>query len=365
MKEIDEICENGSIIKETKGINALALNSLTIALKAYLSTYQSIAFANINILKEGINYEYNEREYFLQYSETILHFQHFFELIIKDVLRAENEILALKLNSKKKPDDLVSGVLNGEFGSNEITKPQTVEFQVALDRLESLVKIEIEKENEYEFLVSKENKKILEKLNWLRNRIWHRGIYVMNYKALDLLIGQKILPLVQELMQLKSYKNVKDREWKYGKNALNIDPLTEIIKEMKKEQPEYDKVALLKELGRASYNSHLGIGFGSIVENINTQANLLAKAELDRDFSNANSIHPCPCCGAKSLVSYMEQEIEYEDDGEYRYVVNGWEYIKQVKCPHCSFTLNYRELKNLKEYKYENVPDYWKKKSVF
>ncbi|YCI78865.1 hypothetical protein M1D47_09960 [Bacillus sp. R1-10] len=358
---IENIVQDGFKISNTRGTNSLALNSLAIGTKAYFSTYQSVS----NYFDETEEEKHYGSSYFEKYSETILHFQHFFELMLKDILRNEHEILALKFDSKA---DILITLINGQnVNSEEIEKIQTVEFGVALERTVALIKNKAD--TPYTFLTMEENKKALKKLTELRNKIWHRGSYIMRYKALDIFIGKYILPLAIEILEAMEYtkKTSKRQLWKYGENFLDIDPLKEIITEIKMKTPRYDKVAVLKELGRASYNSHLGKGFGKIIDDKNEKAHLLAKTELDRIFSRAENILQCPCCGANSLVTYLAEEvvnweeIEYEENDQLMKMIatDRYEYTEKVRCPNCDFHLYHKGLKDLKEYGFEGMPDYW------
>ncbi|QQT22749.1 hypothetical protein [Staphylococcus equorum] len=227
--------------------------------------------------------------------------------------------------------------------------------------------IELKPEVNFKFIKKFQNE--LKELNSLRNKIWHQGKVMLKYEAFDFLIGQYILPLVKECLEVSEYKEKyrSHKIWRFNKNSLEINPFEDIIEEFKNESPAIDKIAVLKELGRASYYSHYGKGFGSIIDSRNQSANQLAQAELENNLST-NEILKCPCCAANSLVTYTYteitdiEEVEYEDEnGNHRIeeFKDYYEYINKVKCANCGFQLNDKGIKNLKEYEFD-VEDYWK-----
>ncbi len=353
--------------------NDVVLNSLNIGLKSYFSSYKSIS-ENFN---ERTYKHIYTRRYYEEFSETILHFHHFFELILKDLLRKEEELLPLDITCdsykiteliKKIPlsnDERMEFIQEITSSKKKKKNFNTLTFNKLLNRTCKV--IELKPEVNFKFIKEFQNE--LKELNSLRNKIWHQGKVMLKYEAFDFLIGQYILPLVKECLEVSEYKEKyrSHKIWRFNKNSLEINPFEDIIEEFKNESPAIDKIAVLKELGRASYYSHYGKGFGSIIDSRNESANQLAQAELENNLST-NEILKCPCCAANSLVTYTHteitdiEEVEYEDEnGNHRIeeFKDYYEYINKVKCANCGFQLNDKGIKNLKEYEFD-VEYYWK-----
>lgn len=338
--------------------NDVVLSSLNIGLKSYFSSYKSI---RENFDKR--TYECSHKQdYYETFSETILHFHHFFELILKDLLRDENELLPLVISGNS--ELVIKLIQNIPLSDDEYKTFKSLSFNHLLDRVCKLINLK----PEVKFKFIKEYKDELDELNDLRNKIWHQGKVMLKYEAFDFLIGQYILPLVKECLEVSEYKEKyrSHKIWRFNKNSLEINPFEDIIEEFKNESPAIDKIAVLKELGRASYYSHYGKGFGSILDSRNQSANQLAQAEFENSLST-NTILKCPCCTANSLVTYTHteitdiEEVEYEDENANRRIeesIDCYEYISKVKCANCTFQLNDKDIKNLKEYGF-NVEDYW------
>ncbi|WP_413475622.1 hypothetical protein [Staphylococcus equorum] len=433
--------------------NDVVLNSLNIGLKSYFSSYKSI--------RENFDertYECcHKQDYYENFSETILHFHHFFELILKDLLRYENELLPLVISGNS--DLVIKLIQNIPLSDDEYKKFKSLSFSQLLDRVCKLIKLKSEvkfkfikeykdelnelndlrnkiwhqgkvmlKYEAFDFLIGKyilplvisgnsdlvikliqniplsddeykkfkslsfsqlldrvckliklksevkfkfikEYKDELNELNDLRNKIWHQGKVMLKYEAFDFLIGKYILPLVIKCLEVSEYRGkYRSHEiWRFNRNSLEINPLEDLLEEFQNESPAIDKIAVLKELGRASYYSHYGKGFGSIMDSRNQSANQLAQAELNNSFTFTNEILKCPCCAAMSLVTYTKEvitdihEYQYEDEqGNVQFYEqeDSFQCIYTVKCANCSFQLNDKGIKNLKEYEFD-VEDYW------
>ncbi|WP_210133974.1 hypothetical protein [Staphylococcus sp. GDY8P131P] len=353
--------------------NDVILNSLNIGLKSYFSSYKSI---RENFDKRTYSYSHKQ-DYYENFSETILHFHHFFELILKELLRDEEELLPLFISddselitrliqkmplSEKKRKEFIQQI---PLSDNELKNLKSLSFSQSLNRACEVIKLK--PEVKFKFLAKHRSE--FDYLNYLRNKIWHQGKVMLKYEAFDFLIGQYILPLVKECLEVSEYKEKyrSHKIWRFNKNSLEINPFEDIIEEFKNESPAIDKIAVLKELGRASYYSHYGKGFGSIMDSRNQSANQLAQAELNNSFTFTNEILKCPCCAAMSLVTYTKEvitdiyEYEYEDEqGNVQFYEqeDSFQCIYTVKCANCSFQLNDKGIKNLKEYEFD-VEDYW------
>lgn len=187
------------------------------------------------------------------------------------------------------------------------------------------------------------------RLNTLRNRIWHRGAFVLRYPALDRLVGGFILPFVKSVTNLPSYRG-KEQFWKYKRLSSGIDPIEEMIRVCKFEKLDIGNVAFLKEMDRAAFECpYYNNKFYSHYDSQIRKRMELAAAQERHDPSVAD-VTDCPVCGSKCLVVFDDIETEGEDPYEGTY---------QVECRVCSFTVNHH-LKNPSEYGLNGISDYWK-----
>lgn len=351
MSDIKNLCGDGFTIPDLgRDMDSIAFLSLKAALKSYFSTYKAMAYYGSQLFENKLeNYTYSS-EYTEQYTETIIHFQHFFELICKDILREENELLVLNIDNNH--EVLFKLVKGEEVQSEELVNIKTIEFDRTFNRLCNLL-TKGKLNSKYSFFNDKNTKEALKELNIMRNRVWHRGIYVMKYKDLDLFIGKYILPIVKEIISLQKYSKL-NRLWKYRQKELKIDPLDEIVNTCSKENPSIDHVAFLKELGRAAYHNPHSHGFGFMKEEIANRAIRIAINEIPYEDKESYLIE-CPVCSTKSLVKYLESDVEIDGNGQ---CPSYWTWVNNIKCYCCSFELRYSGLKNPSEYGYD-LPDFW------
>lgn len=183
--------------KEEKGSTKpdliLAYRSLGIAMRSYLSTYQKLH----HYFKSGIDDISHSPKYYEIYSETIIHIQHFFELVIKDILRDAHDIWTLdgiQVKDAVKNQFLLSLVVPKLKPSIIDTKKRTdiddrssVTFHESLARLELLKGTSKFKRSKNIQLIL-ENKAILTFLTELRNHVWHRGITYLPLAEFDSLV---------------------------------------------------------------------------------------------------------------------------------------------------------------------------------
>lgn len=203
------------------------------------------------------------------------------------------------------------------------------------------------------------NNILLKRLNTLRNRIIHRGLFVMDYSAFDLVVSAYIIPFLAKFLYLPQFQNQANQRissettppWKYKKLACGIDPLEEIVKIGRDREDARKKIALLKEFGRAAYQNPLAVpgsdlavfGIGDSIARC--RAAQLAKHELSnpnpRAYDGANEILECPVCGLHSFVRYND------GDGN----------DTEVICTCCTFNVN-RSLGNARDYGLQ-IDDFW------
>lgn len=351
MPNIRELCSNGFVIPELeRDMDSIALLSLKIALKSYFSTYETMAYYGRYLDENELEKENYSLGYVEQYFETIIHFQHFFELICKDILREVHELLVLNIDNNH--EVLFNLVMGEDVQEESLINIKTIEFERTFKRLCNLInngKIN----PAYSFFNELEVRQALEQLNILRNRMWHRGIYVMEYKDFDIFIGKYILPIIEKVSNTDKYINLR-KLWTYKEKDMRIDPLKEIIKTCDNEQPYLSKIALLKEMGRAAYQNPLHVS----LKFMNKKISKRAEDEALNAVSNntGNHIFNCPVCNINSLVQFIDYDDVMVERGEISHQ-DAW-YVESIKCYCCSFELLSSGMKNPKEYGYD-LPDYW------
>lgn len=312
MREIQNIINDGISLPEAiDRPGALPLLSLGVALRAYFSTYQQVSM-NFFLFDEDGNpiEEDNEHQisYYTSCFETIIHLQHFFELVCKAFLRNEHPLLALESAQKT---GIFYKLLNNEpITSDEHDDLKSVEFSKALERICTLSSITKNKDNKTRYNIFSKWQTSLKYLNNLRNRLWHRGRFILRYPALDQFVGAFILPFVKEVISLPEYSNLEST-WKYKPLHCGIDPIDAIINSFHQKK-DYDKheIAFLKELGNSAYKNPLWIGSlfsdkDPIVQQRNeyVQRNVESDALVALPSRKAKEILRCPVCGMLSLLN--------------------------------------------------------------
>ncbi|EDD3843194.1 hypothetical protein BS372_22300, partial [Salmonella enterica subsp. enterica serovar Brandenburg] len=345
MKRLNDVIKDGFILQESNNNDELdiAFTSLKIALMSYFTTYQDchsyigvLVKTDNDVSEEDISYH---NSYYKSCIETIVHFQHFFELACKKILKDEHPLL---VNEASKKVVALHKLLKGESLSvEEESSLRSIEFSETITRLTDLIKKK--RINDYKKLnFIHSNMKVLTELNVLRNRIWHRGLYILRYKALDEFVCNFILPLVVEFVNLNQFSG-NDHLWKYKKLNCKISIIDELIKEYKSTEPvNTRKIALLKELGRAAYNNPLTeathssriMTFAKILDN---KEKLRARKIVEAITQHENSsVKNCPVCGVDTLIAYKDSELELDDEGN---LINAYDYTYRLVCECCGLSL--------------------------
>lgn len=369
-KDIKRITEQGFKLDGDGSSNInLALISLRLALKAYFATYKSFSY-RIRFL--DAKSAYSEKEIILNhhsayceaYTECIVHFQHFAELSCKSFLRNDHQLLADSVI--RAPELLHKLVHKKKLTVDEEQKLFSAEFGESLARLRDLVKSgQLKGSKKLGFILAHYD--ALVQLNSLRNRVWHRGLYVLKYTALDEFVGRYLLPYVVDTLNHPLFKG-EEINWKYKSLACGLDPIEEIIKHFASETYDVGKVALFKELGRSAYENKLPLVtkmkkrskeakrlifytmFGSERK---ARAERIAKSEAAQDY---NYVTECPTCGAKSLIVHEETDYDYDEQTDEP--VNYRRYTHQVHCEGCTFTLE-DAVKNASAYGIPGIKDFF------
>jgi hypothetical protein len=229
VSELNKLCNDGFSI-ETATLKESAYISLRIALKSYFKTYKAVENELDWKIVNTDNYKHDDNVYFHYceyYSETIVHFQHFFELIIKQLLRHEHPLLAVDTGNKHIV--LYDLIKEGKASDKDLNNLNSIEFRKALERICRLIKDKkLPNYSNLKFIYTEQQTLI--ELNKLRNRALHRGTYILKYKSLDQFIGKYILPLVSEFLNLDEVQN-KPFTWKYTEPFCKIVVIEDIIVE--------------------------------------------------------------------------------------------------------------------------------------
>jgi hypothetical protein len=260
--------------------------------------------------------------------EAIVHFQHFAELVIKSVLRADHELLVI---IGERHHEMLHALLHGNpVAADDERRLQTVEASVALTRVTTLLGAGLLDQT---WLFIREHQQTIERLNGLRNRLWHRGEVVLRYRALDELIGGYALTFLLQVMGHATYAQRGDL-WKHKALACGLDPLPLIAAEVAQPEWSLEKVAFLKELARAAYENPLDER--PFLEADNTRRRQRAEGiaghhpehEVDR-------VTRCPVCGMTALVVYRTTDSIPDDEGNERPIDFTW----LARCEGCSLDL--------------------------
>lgn len=358
MGDIERIAADGFILPDRGGkLAGVEMLSLRIALRAFFSTYQHMKYTlhlfDGTTTEDQATIDFNHTASYCEAcAETIVHFQHFTELICKDMLRAIHPLLANEV--PKKPTVLCKLLAGKGISQAEQAALKSVEFSEALERVCALDETMHQQRAQVSRI--KIGRPWLIRINELRNRVWHRGIYLLRYPSLDELIGKYVLPFVRETLNCPQYGGL-DRFWKYRSLACGVDPVEGIIAEYRLPKPDLGKVAFLKELGRAAYevpdrDDPILVQLG---RDRRTRAERIAQSTLREP--EVVEVRDCPVCGAKTLALYEEIETEAAESPD------GWfekacRYTWMAKCSYCSFEVNHH-LKNPGEYSLP-IDDLWR-----
>ncbi|MFQ2605619.1 hypothetical protein ACK3ZW_01820 [Aeromonas caviae] len=353
MRSLKETLQDGYKCNGHKPDLELAFISLKIALTAYSSTYKELQH-HLSPILLGRKVDYMElsknKKYQILYTETIIHFQHFFELTLKHFLRNSHPLLSDKI-----PYDnslLLYKILNNQnLSHNDSMNIESIEFGETIRRIKTLhsqiPEITALGLTDSDFTT-------LSELNKLRNRVWHRGLFILNYNALDEFMCRFVFPTLTKILETDSFKSTESA-WKYQRLACSLDPLHELLHLSKSPSIDFGKLSMLKELCRAAYNNPLDMKnlddeFIHEFENDMQRERYVKFAETNAS-EDLGDVTTCPVCKTPSLVKYFDDEIDIETGEMIDF------YVGSISCTCCDFSL-VRGFKNAHEYNLDGISNF-------
>lgn len=368
--DIKNIIEQGYFIKDIeKDHSNLAKLSLMESLKLFFKTADDIHLSATRILDEECNIKLEEKrkDYGLNYAVdacySLIHLQHFIELYIKGVLGNIDKLLVYDLS--KNPLLYYKALENREnVLDEELENVYFIEFAEAKKRLENLIKNKVI--SNYDFLLN--HSSTMDEINRLRNRIAHRGVFVLDYNALDELYGNYVFRFVKDIAHNDSnYNDIF--QYCMTLNNNKIKPFEDIISEYSNQPPNKYKIYVLKMIGYSAYNNSIPSNLPQDQSNNNSlfdykpnefynkwlqerrdKASKIAESIVNINDGGYLKISECPVCKCKTLI---EAEDTAEDDKDIPY-----SYVYNIECSQCGFKLsgidflngNYNGLKNVINY---------------
>jgi len=337
-------------VADSERPGTLAFLSLRIALRSYFRTYEAMGrqllpFTQPEILEPRWRDSAHTPEFVEACAEVVVHFQHFVELVCKDVLRALHPLLPTVA-----PDDPVlflRALRQEPMDAADAARIKTVEFKSALDRFCALLRAGKIDTTRYGFL--EENRALLNLLNNLRNRIWHRGAYVLRYPALDELVTRHLLPLAVKISELPEYQECL---WRPRDLSCGVDPIDALIESGRIAPINTRRLALLKELGRAAYENPLRSSFLALEDQpargkdawffVQDRQYIRRTSKIALQHLGENGaaeVKKCPVCSVQALIVYHDHDVQ-DFDAELNtatVVKFAWE----VRCICCTFSITF------------------------
>jgi hypothetical protein len=340
----------------------LALISLRSGIKAYFATYRNCKQDLRRYSKAkaiGASGAEHDNEYAELCTACIVHFHHFAELVCKALLRCDHPLLS---DIASGSPDIVHKLLHREkLTTEEEAGVRSIEFSDALKRVVKLVGDKKLKGHEDAQFIIKHHK-FLTKLGNLRNRVLHRGLFILRYRALDAVIGGHALAFAKEALQHPLYRNNQHIAL-HGNLACAVEPINEIVDHFAKEKYDIAKVAFLKELGRAAYANPIAYRGkpNAVVEKFIPRIYKPAQRRAEKMAAivaqYGEKVELCPVCGVKSMIIFEDMEsYPSREDEDVEEVVR---FTTSAECMNCSFELYAPDVGNASDYGISNIPEFW------
>lgn len=346
MKNLDELIKDGFFVSEVRRNRGnIADHFLVESLRAFFSTAEDLDWYLSSKIDEKASKEILVGSYARNACNAITQFQHFFELFLKDILLEHNKLLVY--DASQKPELLIK-LINGEKVLNsELEKMHFIECSEAILRIKALHKSG-KLDSNYLFVANYID--LFEKLNALRNRIAHRGAFIITPPALNEVFGRFVFPFINELENVKGYGNL--RLWSFNLKTRELNPFEAISKDYFNGLVDENKIHLYKLIGAASYKNKIDFDldevFSVINDEIREQAESIAQTLADRNRT-VEAIE-CPICGCNSFVREMDC---YVGEDEYGNEITSEPYVYRISCGQCGFHIENWLLSKLKEF---NIP---------
>jgi hypothetical protein len=296
---------------------------------------------------------------------SLVTFERFFELFIKDLLRRTDRKLTYShkyLNKYNKALHLIEKIRTNKFTPDKYdNKYLSAPFRESLERFYGLIELHkngnpdpiVKKFNKiitkYAFLDSEDYRASMQLLNWYRDRILHNGNKLPSLWLLDFLITQRIIPIIKDITDVDKVKLGASLFYFETETKINVlDKLAEVkyvFSDLKrKDEESIDKVystllyiGHLKELGRANLNMNLYTRNNKATYEYNYR-DFKGRGErfaiAETNHNDFKEIQNCPCCGVHSLVRYNITTDDFFNPGEIKN-------IEWVKCYTCDYHLRY------------------------
>lgn len=344
---IDKLIKDGYQIT-SHGSHELEIATISLrkALLAYFGSFKEIKSHIDIVIKQDDSLHI--KGYIDSYFESIIHFQHFFELACKHILK---QVHPLMFNIAYKDTVIFYNLLKGNVVSESTYENlHTIEFSETLTRLDKLTTENIPELSQYADLFESKNVITLNKLNVLRNRLWHRGLYVLRLKSYDEFICRYILPITIQFTEKLGLSNILSQN-----TFNNTNPITMLIESFDKEKnQDYFSINLIKEIARACYLNPLVQTNKSDVYFFESD-NSAKLNEIYRTTDILANEHyavisECPVCGIKSLLKMIEDVHIYDEETDSEEVNS---HIASVKCVCCSFSITEKMI--IKDYGFINL----------
>jgi len=334
---LDDLFKDGYYLADVSDgyVKSLAGFSLSNAMRAYFRTSVDLDYLrnaesiNLSMTQESKD-KHHSGIYATDASDAITHYHHFLELYLKDILEKEHKLLVY--DASKKPKILYKLVKGEHVNDNEIDSLKMIEFSEVIDRVADLLR-ENKLDQKYVFLTSYID--VMRRVNTLRNRITHRGAFILRSQALDKLFGVYLIPLAMQTVSNSDFSTIL--KWKFNLCNENIDPYGTIVNEYQQACPNMLNVHLMKLIGNAAYNNEINPDLDGILYHFykekREKAERMAISEEHYLQSNRGK---CPVCGCQTLVSVID---DYEETDENDNTIAFQRYVESIHCHQCGFEL--------------------------
>lgn len=334
---LDNLFKDGYFLTDVSdgNVKSLAGFSLSNAMRAYFRTSVDLEYLkNAESINQLMNQKSKDKHHSGSYatdaSDAITHYHHFLELYLKDVLEQEHRLMAY--DASKKPGILYKLVKGEHVNDDEIESLKMIEFSEAIDRIDVLLR-ENKLDQKYAFLAG--YIEVMKKVNTLRNRITHRGAFILRSQALDELFGVYLIPLAKQILPISDFSAVL--KWNFNLCNNHIDPYETIVNEYQYARPNMLTVHLMKLVGNAAYNNEINPNLEKILHQFYDE-----KREKAEKMAGAEEMYlqsertKCPVCGCETLVSVRE---DYEETDENDTPIGYQRFVESVHCHQCGFEL--------------------------